>query len=455
MHGRRDLPRARQDARRLQQHQRHDLPARQPARLRALGGRPGHGDVGLRALPAVLQADGELPRRGPRRPVPGHARPAARWSAARRRTRCSGRSSRPSQQAGYPLTDDVNGYRQEGFAPFDRNIHRGRRWSAARAYLHPVMQRPNLEVRTRALRHRVLFDGNRAVGVEYRHGAVRAEQRPRRRGDPVRRRHQLPAAAAAVGRRQRRGAGAARHRRRARPARRRARTCRTTWRSTSSTPARSRCRCSPSLQAGASGRSSALQWLFLRRGPGATNHFEARWVRPQQRRRRVSQPDVPLPADRGPLRRLRARRAITATRCTSGRCTPTRAGRSSIKSHGSARCTRRCASTTCPPSRTAASGSRRSASRGSILSQPAFAPVQRRRDLARPVRSRPTSRSSTGSRSDGETALHPSCTCRDGHRRPTSVVDPLTMRVHGIDGAAGRRCVGRCRTSPTATSTRP
>ena len=42
------------------------------------------------------------------------------------------------QQAGYPLTDDVNGYRQEGFAPFDRNIHRGRRLSAARAYLHPV-----------------------------------------------------------------------------------------------------------------------------------------------------------------------------------------------------------------------------------------------------------------------------------------------------------------------------
>lgn len=42
-------------------------------------------------------------------------------------------------QAGYPLTDDVNGYRQEGFAPFDRTIHRGRRLSAARAYLHPVI----------------------------------------------------------------------------------------------------------------------------------------------------------------------------------------------------------------------------------------------------------------------------------------------------------------------------
>jgi choline dehydrogenase len=74
------------------------------------------------------------------------------------------------QQAGYGLTDDVNGYRQEGFAAFDRNVHRGRRLSASRAYLHPVRQRPNLEVTTRALVTRVLFQGNRAVGVEYARG---------------------------------------------------------------------------------------------------------------------------------------------------------------------------------------------------------------------------------------------------------------------------------------------
>jgi choline dehydrogenase len=72
-----------------------------------------------------------------------------------------------TQQAGYPLTTDVNGYRQEGFAKFDRNVHRGRRLSAARAYLHPVMDRPNLTVVTRALAHRLLFDGTRATGVEY------------------------------------------------------------------------------------------------------------------------------------------------------------------------------------------------------------------------------------------------------------------------------------------------
>ncbi|GIL37666.1 choline dehydrogenase [Phycicoccus sp. DTK01] len=72
-----------------------------------------------------------------------------------------------AEQAGYPRTSDVNGYRQEGFAPFDRNVHRGRRLSAARAYLHPVIDRPNLHVRTLAMTTKVLFEGTRAVGVEY------------------------------------------------------------------------------------------------------------------------------------------------------------------------------------------------------------------------------------------------------------------------------------------------
>ncbi|WP_327086873.1 choline dehydrogenase [Nonomuraea sp. NBC_01738] len=69
------------------------------------------------------------------------------------------------QEAGHPLTDDVNGYRQEGFAAFDRNLHRGRRLSAARAYLHPVRRRRNLTVRTRATVSKVLFEGTKAVGV--------------------------------------------------------------------------------------------------------------------------------------------------------------------------------------------------------------------------------------------------------------------------------------------------
>lgn len=70
------------------------------------------------------------------------------------------------QQAGYPLTKDVNGYQQEGFSRFDRNIRKGRRLSAARAYLHPVLNRKNLELVCRAFVSKILFENNKAVGVE-------------------------------------------------------------------------------------------------------------------------------------------------------------------------------------------------------------------------------------------------------------------------------------------------
>jgi len=80
------------------------------------------------------------------------------------------------QQAGYSLTDDVNGFRQEGFAPFDRNIRNGKRLSAARAYLHPVMDRTNLQVETRIFVTKILFDGKRAVGVEAVQGNSPAER---------------------------------------------------------------------------------------------------------------------------------------------------------------------------------------------------------------------------------------------------------------------------------------
>ena len=71
-----------------------------------------------------------------------------------------------TEQAGYPRTEDVNGYRQEGFAAFDRNVYRGRRLSAARAYLYPIMKRTNLTIKTRAHVTKVLFDGTQATGVE-------------------------------------------------------------------------------------------------------------------------------------------------------------------------------------------------------------------------------------------------------------------------------------------------
>lgn len=75
-------------------------------------------------------------------------------------------------EAGYSLTDDVNGYKQEGFAPFDRNLYRGRRYSAARAYLHPVKKRPNLTIKCRSLTTKILFKKKQsgvpyAVGIEY------------------------------------------------------------------------------------------------------------------------------------------------------------------------------------------------------------------------------------------------------------------------------------------------
>ena len=85
------------------------------------------------------------------------------------------------KQAGHPITQDVNGYQQEGFAAFDRNVRRGRRFSAARAYLHPVKHRRNLTVQCRALATKLIIEGKTVVGVEYslpfgRNKSVRAKE---------------------------------------------------------------------------------------------------------------------------------------------------------------------------------------------------------------------------------------------------------------------------------------
>ena len=77
-------------------------------------------------------------------------------------------------EAGYGRSDDLNGSSQEGFGPFDRNIRSGRRLSAARAYLHPVLGRDNLSLWTHAQTLRICFEGTRAVGVDVRvRGQVR------------------------------------------------------------------------------------------------------------------------------------------------------------------------------------------------------------------------------------------------------------------------------------------
>ena len=69
------------------------------------------------------------------------------------------------QQAGWPYTPDYNGENQEGFGPMEATIWRGRRWSAANAYLRPALKSGKLRV-IRALARRVIFVGNRATGVE-------------------------------------------------------------------------------------------------------------------------------------------------------------------------------------------------------------------------------------------------------------------------------------------------
>ncbi len=79
------------------------------------------------------------------------------------------------QQAGYPYNDDTNGALRVGFGPTDVTAWKGRRQSTAVAYLRPARRRPNLEVLTKALATRVLFEGRRAVGVELA-----------RRGRPIR-----------------------------------------------------------------------------------------------------------------------------------------------------------------------------------------------------------------------------------------------------------------------------
>lgn len=74
-----------------------------------------------------------------------------------------------AKQAGYPVTGDYNGQQQEGFGPFDATIWKGRRWSAANAYLRPALKRPNCNI-TRAFARKVVIENGRAIGVEVERG---------------------------------------------------------------------------------------------------------------------------------------------------------------------------------------------------------------------------------------------------------------------------------------------
>lgn len=77
------------------------------------------------------------------------------------------------EQAGIPRNNDVNAGSQEGATYYQLTVKNGQRCSAAVAYLHPAMNRPNLQVETNALAGRILFEGKRAVGVEFRQNGQR------------------------------------------------------------------------------------------------------------------------------------------------------------------------------------------------------------------------------------------------------------------------------------------
>lgn len=169
------------------------------------------------------------------------------------------------------MTDDVNGYRQEGFAKFDRNIHNGRRLSAARAYLHPVKHRKNLTIETLAQVTGLQMRGNRCVGVDFvraglRRSAVAGEvilcggafNSPQLLqlsgiGDP----EHLPGLGSTL---ESSCPGSA-------P------TCKTTSRCTFSTPASSQSRSRPGWRIGTSPGSGPNGCSFS--GVGASNYFEA------------------------------------------------------------------------------------------------------------------------------------------------------------------------------------
>jgi choline dehydrogenase len=332
------------------------------------------------------------------------------------------------QQAGYPLTDDVNGYRQEGFAPFDRNVHRGRRLSAARAYLHPVSSRPNLEVRTRALVRKILFEGTRAVGVEYARG--RAPARRVRAGEVI-----LCGGAintpqtlqlSGIGHADELGelgiravldlSGVGEH-----------------LQDHLEVYVQHACTQPVSVAPGLKlWRKPFIgaEWLFFRSGLGATNHFEAGgFVR--------SNDDVAYPNLMFHFLPIAIRYDGSAP--AGGHGYQVHIGPMYSDARGSAKIV-----SADPRVHPALRFNYLSTEQDrrewveairvarSILSQPAFGPFDGG-ELSPGPEARTDEQVLDWVRRDGETALHPSCTCRMG-TDARSVVDPLTMKIHGLEG---------------------
>ena len=322
------------------------------------------------------------------------------------------------QQAGYPLTDDVNGFKQEGFARFDRNIRNGRRWSAARAYLHPALGRPNLEVRTRALVERVVFDGTRAVGVQVDGATIRAGEVVLCGGainspqllqlSGIGNAEELEALGIDVVQ-DLPGVG-----------------------ENLQDHLEVYVQCSSKLPVTVAPAYKwrnrplvGLRWLLFKSGPGATNHFEAGgFVR--------SNDDVTYPNVMFHFLPIAVRYDGTAPQ---GHGYQLHVGPMYSDSRGSVKITSRDprAHPALRFNYLSTAEDRREwvecvrAAR-SILGQPAFAPFNGG-ELSPGAEVETDEEILDWVRRDAETALHPSCTCALG-----PVVDPGTMRVHGVDG---------------------
>lgn len=329
-------------------------------------------------------------------------------------------------QAGFRRTDDVNGYRQEGFAAFDKNVRRGRRLSAARAYLHPVLDRPNLHLVTRAHANRIVFEGNRAVGVEYRHGRKTKVARGREIiscggafnspqllqlsgvGDPD---HLaslgIPVVSALPGV----GENMQDH---------------------LEVYIQYACKQPVSMQPHLAKWKMpwiGLQWLF-RKGPATTNHFEAgAFVRsnPGERYPNLMFHFLPIAI------------RYDGTAPTKGHGYQVHVGPMYSESKGTVKIT-----STDPRQKPAIQFNYLSTEKDRrewieavqttrrILSQPAFEPFNGGEISPGPSVETDEQIMDWVAR-DSETALHPSCTCKMGTDE-MSVVDPHTMRVHGTEG---------------------
>jgi choline dehydrogenase len=327
------------------------------------------------------------------------------------------------QQAGYELTDDVNGFRQEGFAKFDRNVYRGRRFSAARAYLHPVLRRGNLEVRCNSHVDRVLFDGTRAVGVQLgaqvaharevilSGGAINSPQLLQLSG--VGNARELEALGIDVVQ-DLPGVGE-------------------NLQDHLEVYVQYACTQPVSVQPALKKWKRPFigaQWLFLRSGPGATNHFEAGgFVR--------SNDDVAYPNLMFHFLPLAIRYDGTSPAGKHGyqvhvgpMYSDARGSVKIVSTDPRAHPALRFNYLSTAQDRREWVESIRVARR--ILNQPAFDPYNGGETSPGPGVETDEQILDWVAR-DAETALHPSCTCRMG-TDGRSVVDPETMRVHGLDG---------------------